>query len=344
MIRQGMSTYTKHLIWRSFSISLFVWLTILCLDFTVSFVTELENLSDGISFLSLLLTTMLEQPHKGLQYLETSMLIGTLIALTLFNQQGNLIFLRSLGFAPVKIVLIAGIGPLLLSFILVNLDEFVFISLTDKSNLSQKISIEANQLDQGAYSWQLNEQNLIGVQNLGTNQITGVQLIEFNETGEVIRAERLASGLLKGNQLTVQSLANASPMTRVFPFLLKPLLDRKSLERSSLRSLLNLKKSYATDNSKSDLRLIESAIYAKIFLPISVIGIIFFAGSLMFGLVRSGGIGRQVMFGIFFGLLFDLTKDLFVASFLTYQWPIVLAYLLPILGLALGGWAGYRRL
>ncbi len=218
MIRQGMSTYTKHLIWRSFSISLFVWLTILCLDFTVSFVTELENLSDATSFLSLLLTTMLEQPHKGLQYLETSMLIGTLIALTLFNQQGNLIFLRSLGFAPVKIVLIAGIGPLLLSFILVNLDEFVFISLTDKSNLSQKISIEANQLDQGAYSWQLNEQNLIGVQNLGTNQITGVQLIEFNETGEVIRAERLASGLLKGNQLTVQSLANASPMTRVFLF------------------------------------------------------------------------------------------------------------------------------
>ena len=288
--------------------------------------------------------TMLEQPHKGLQYLETSMLIGTLIALTLFNQQGNLIFLRSLGFAPAKIVLIAGIGPLLLSFILVNLDEFVFISLTDKSNLSQKISIEANQLDQGAYSWQLNEQNLIGVQNLGTNQITGVQLIEFNETGEVIRAERLASGLLKGNQLTVQSLANASPMTRVFPFLLKPPLDRKSLERSSLRSLLNLKKSYATDNSKSDLRLIESAIYAKIFLPISAIGIIFFAGSLIFGLVRSGGIGRQVMFGIFFGLLFDLTKDLFVASFLTYQWPIVLAYLLPILGLALGGWAGYRRL
>ena len=198
MIRQGMSTYTKHLIRRSFSISLFVWLTILCLDFTVSFVTELENLSDATSFLSLLLMTMLEQPHKGLQYLETSMLIGTLIALTLFNQQGNLIFLRSLGFAPAKIVLIAGIGPLLLSFILVNLDEFVFISLTDKSNLSQKISIEANQLDQGAYSWQLNEQNLIGVQNLGTNQITGVQLIEFNESGEVIRAERLASGQLKG--------------------------------------------------------------------------------------------------------------------------------------------------
>jgi hypothetical protein len=50
------------------------------------------------------------------------------------------------------------------------------------------------------------------------------------------------------------------------------------------------------------------------------------------------------MFGIFFGLLFDLTKDLFEASFLTYQWPIILAYLLPILGLALGGWAGYRRL
>ena len=130
----------------------------------------------------------------------------------------------------------------------------------------------------------------------------------------------------------------------IFTFLLQPSLDQKTLERSSLRSLTNLQKKYSSLVPQKDLRLIQSAIYSKIFLPIFVMGIIYFAGSLMFGLVRSGGIGRQIVFGIFFGLLFDLTKDLFVASFLTYQWPILIAYLIPILCLITGGWVGYRRI
>ena len=87
-----MSIYAKHLIIKSFITSLFVWLTMICLDFSVSFVMELENLSDANSFLSIFLATLIEQPHKGLQYLESSMLIGALIALSIFNQQGNLVF------------------------------------------------------------------------------------------------------------------------------------------------------------------------------------------------------------------------------------------------------------
>ena len=37
--------YAKHLIGKSFTTSLFVWLTMVSLDFAVSFVSELENLS-----------------------------------------------------------------------------------------------------------------------------------------------------------------------------------------------------------------------------------------------------------------------------------------------------------
>ncbi|MDB9700424.1 LptF/LptG family permease [Gammaproteobacteria bacterium] len=335
--------YAKHLIGKSFTTSLFVWLTMVSLDFAVSFVSELENLSDSHNFLSLLMTTLLEQPHKGLQYLETSMLIGTLIALTLFNQQGNLIFLRSLGFSPAKIVLISGIGPLFLSFSLLALDEFVFIDLTNSVEIDQRAS-GVSESDQKAYEWQLNDQNLIGIQDLGTDELAGVQLIEFNKAGLVIRAEQFAAGSLENNQLSLQPIAGSSAETEIFPFYKTRPLNKKSLERSSLLSLLEIKKSYTSPEVLSELRLIQSAVYTKIFLPISVIGIIFFAGSLMFGLVRSGGIGRQVIFGIFFGLIFDLTKDLFVASFLIYQWPIILAHTLPILGLILAGWIGYRHL
>ena len=339
-----MNIYAKHLILKSFLTSLFVWLTMVCLDFSVSFVTELENLSSTNSFISILFATLIEQPHKGLQYLESSMLIGALIALTIFNQQGNLVFLRSLGFSPSKIILIAGIGPLLLSLILVTLDEFIFVEISDEYKIVQTIAIDENYSDQGTYSWQLTDQSLIGVQALGPNKISDIQIIQFSETGEVSRAQKFNSGILKDNQLRITNPGDPSLQPEIFTFLLQPSLDQKTLERSSLRSLITLQKKYSSLVPHNDLKLIKSAIYSKIFLPIFVMGIIYFAGSLMFGLVRSGGIGRQIVFGIFFGLLFDLTKDLFVASFLTYQWPILVAYLLPIFFLIMAGWIGYRRI
>ena len=315
-----------------------------CLDFSISFVTELENLSSANSFISILFATLIEQPHKGLQYLESSMLIGALIALTIFNQQGNLVFLRSLGLSPSKIILITGIGPLLLSLLLVTLDEFIFVEMSDEYKIAQTIAIDENYSDQGTHSWQLTDQSLIGVQALGPNKISDIQVIQFNETGEVSRAQKFNSGVLQDNQLSIINPRDPSLQPEIFTFLLQPSFDQKTLERSSLRSLITLQKKYSSLVSQRDLRLIKSAIYSKIFLPIFVIGIIYFAGSLMFGLVRSGGIGRQIVFGIFFGLIFDLTKDLFVASFLTYQWPILIAYLIPILCLITAGWVGYRRI
>ena len=272
------------------------------------------------------------------------MLIGALIALTIFNQQGNLVFLRSLGFSPSKIILITGIGPLFLSLILLTLDEFIFVEISDEYKIVQTIDVDENYSDQGTYSWQLTDQSLIGVQVLGSNKISDIQLIQFNETGEVSRAQKFNSGALKDNELKISNPRDPSLQPEIFTFLLQPSLDQKTLERSSLRSLTTLQKKYSSLAPQKDLRLIQSAIYSKIFLPIFVLGIIYFAGSLMFGLVRSGGIGRQIVFGIFFGLLFDLTKDLFVASFLTYQWPILIAYLIPLLCLITGGWVGYRRI
>jgi len=86
-----------------------------------------------------------------------------------------------------------------------------------------------------------------------------------------------------------------------------------------------------THQSEGDLQKIDSLIYARVLLPISIIAIIFLAGSLMFASLRSGGVGLQIIIGISLGLIYDLLKDLSVASFLTYQWPILLAHLLPIM-------------
>jgi len=291
----------------------------LFLDFSVTLVMELENLADDNSFISIFNVVLYEQLHKGMQYLESSMLIGTLIALSIFNQQGNLVFLRSAGLSPLKIVLVSGIGPIILSLALIFFDETLFLDLSKKSKAMNQSTESAE-----VFQWEITEKNLIGLKRIDNNQAQAIQIIEFNDKQRIASSSSFQEGKFDKDQLVILD----SPTQQSFNFPASVLLSNNVLETLSFFSLLNLKRTY---QSEKDLQKIDSLIYARMLLPVSIIAIIFLAGSLMFDSLRSGGVGRQIIIGISFGLIYDLIKDLSIASFLTYQWPILIAHLLPIM-------------
>ena len=319
MIKNIFNTYSKHLIIRSFVISALVWLVMLFLDFAVTLVMELENLSDDTSFLNIFYLVLYEQLHKGMQYLESSMLIGTLISLSIFNQQGNLVFLRSAGFSPLKIVLISGLGPVILSLALIFFDETLFMDLA-------KTSKTLNQPNQSAelIQWEVADKNLIGLSRLNDSEAEAIRIIEFNDQQKIISFTSFKEGELDDGKLQIVD----SSYNKTFDFPASFLLSNNALEKFSLPALFRLKNSYQLNK---DLQKIDSLIYSRFLMPISIIAIIFLAGSLMFDNMRSTGVGRQIIIGISLGLIYDLIKDLSIASFLTYQWPILMAHLLPIM-------------
>jgi lipopolysaccharide export system permease protein len=332
MIKNIFNTYSKHLIIRSFVISALVWIVMLFLDFAVTLVLELENLSDDKNFLTIFNLVLYEQLHKGIQYLESSMLIGTLIALSIFNQQGNLVFLRSAGFSPLKIVLVSGLGPLILSLVLIFLDETLFMDLAKKTKVH-------NQPNQSAevIQWEIAEKHLIGLRRLNDSEAEAIRIIEFNDQQKIVSFTSFKGGKLGDGKLQIaDSLAH-----KTFDFPASFLLSNSVLEKFSLSSLLELKSTYKLEN---DLQKIDSLIYSRALLPISIIAIIFLAGSLMFDNMRSAGVGRQIIIGISLGLIYDLIKDLSIASFLTYQWPILIAHLLPIIILIGAGAYKFQRI
>ena len=319
MIKNIFNTYSKHLIIRSFVISALVWLVMLFLDFAVTLAMELENLSDDTSFLNIFYLVLYEQLHKGMQYLESSMLIGTLISLSIFNQQGNLVFLRSAGFSPLKIVLVSGLGPLILSLVLIFFDETLFMDLA-------KTSKTLNQPNQSAelIQWEVADKNLIGLSRLNDSEAEAIRIIEFNDQQKIISFTSFKEGELDDGKLQIVD----SSYNKTFDFPASFLLSNNALEKFSLPALFRLKNSYQLNK---DLQKIDSLIYSRFLMPISIIAIIFLAGSLMFDNMRSTGVGRQIIIGISLGLIYDLIKDLSIASFLTYQWPILMAHLLPIM-------------
>ena len=321
MIANIFNTYSKHLIKKSFLVSAFVWIVMVFLDFSVTLVMELENISDDTNFLVIFNMVLLEQPHKGLQYIESSMLIGTLIALAIFNQQGNLVFLRSAGFSPIKIVLISGIGPLILSLFLIFFDEAIFLDLSQKSKIfNQPPQMQSTEV----FQWEIVNENLIGLRRLNDTDAQAIQIIEFNDGQKIISSSNYEEGKLNNGQLLIAGLSDQ----QAFDFPASLLFSTTTIENLPLISLLGLKQAY---QSEGDLQKIDSLIYARVLLPISIIAIIFLAGSLMFASLRSRGVGLQIIIGISLGLIYDLFKDLSVASFLTYQWPILIAHLLPIM-------------
>tara|TARA_B110000003_G_scaffold267686_1_gene296246 strand:+ start:356 stop:1351 length:996 start_codon:yes stop_codon:yes gene_type:complete len=314
-----LNIYSRHLIKRTFTISALVWIVMLFLDFSVTLVMELENLADDNSFISIFNVVLYEQLHKGMQYLESSMLIGTLIALSIFNQQGNLVFLRSAGLSPLKIVLVSGVGPIILSLALIVFDETLFLDLSKKSKAMNQPTESAE-----VFQWEITEKNLIGLKRIDNNQAQAIQIIEFDDQQRITSSSSFQEGKFDKRQLVILD----SPTQQSFNFPASVLLSKNVLETFSLSSLLNLRRTYQPDK---DLQKIDSLIYARVLLPASIIAIIFLAGSLMFDSLRSGGVGRQIIIGISFGLIYDLIKDLSIASFLTYQWPILIAHLLPIM-------------
>lgn len=330
MISDFYTTYSKHLIKKSFSIAGLVWLVMVFLDFSVTLVMELENLSETFNFSSIFYSVLLEQPHKGLQYLESSMLIGTLIALSLFNQQGNLVFLRASGFSPLKIVLISGIGPLILSMLIIFMDETMFLKLAQESKTSNQASSAE------MFQWELTDQNLIGLSRSPESAASSIHIVEFKNKEGFLASSQHGSGSLSEGQLLIESPEG----NQVFNFPDSLVFSNIAIEKLRLTRLLELRNNYQLEG---DMHKIDSLIFARLFLPISIIAIIFLAGSLMFSNARTGGVGRQIIIGISLGLVYDLLKDLSIASFLTYQWPIFLAHILPIVLLIGLGYFKFQR-
>ena len=291
------NTYSRHLIKKSFVISAMVWTVMLFLDFSVTLVLELENISAEKDFFTIFSVLLYEQPNKGMQYLESSMLIG---------------------FSPIKIVLVSGLGPIIFSFMLIFFDETVFLDLSKKSKLLNQPFQSSEEVQ-----WEITDKNLIGLKRINDSEVRAIQVVEFDNQQRISSSDNYLEGNLENGELYITDTTTQ----KIFDFPTSFFLSSNTLENSSLYSLLSLRKAYL---SGDDLQKIDSLIYAKLFLPISIIAIIFLAGSLMFDSTRSSGVGRQIVLGISIGFIYDLVKDLSIASFLTYQLPMAIAYLLPI--------------
>jgi lipopolysaccharide export system permease protein len=247
----------------------------------------------------------LQTPRRAYESFPMAAVIGTVLALGAHAAKSELVALRAAGLSPMRIGATALMAVALVVVPLMAAMEIVFAFDP-----------------QGRLAW---------IQEAGEadyDETRGWQLRDVKRTTFSARSVAV-------EQFDVQSWATA----------LRPGAIEASLQHPDLLSTMALGgRIEQLKRNGLDAGVLLEAYWARWFFPLTTLALVFAALPVAFGQQRSGGFGQRLFIGIVFALVARLVQPMLVNLAKAYQWPVVLAYALPVLLLvALGAWWIRRR-
>ena len=329
--------FSRHIIVRTFVITLLVFLGITFLDLIFSIIGDTEDLNEEFTLNDLIFTTLYRLFHDSMDYVQGSCLLGALISLGLFKRDGNLTIIRSNGLSPIKISLIFALGPIIFSLLMISLDNKLFIQAANHAETFNS-QITRDKLDI-KFSWIKDGNKILRYSQKRESEILNPTLILLDENDsvkEIISSEKAeeSDGLIK--------IDNSE-----FRFYLPKdnNLDRSTVKNIPIGSLKTyLKGSEANKLEDKEKNFIIVEILKRILLPISALLLILTASMLFFRDQRNNSFGSYVVGGFLGAFVFNLTQEFFFSMSLTIQSNIVAISLMPYLLLLVIFYLNYKRI
>ena len=329
--------FSRHIVVRTFVITLLVFLGITFLDLIFSIIGDTEDLNEEFTLNDLIFTTLYRLFHDSMDYVQGSCLLGALISLGLFKRDGNLTIIRSNGLSPIKISLIFALGPIIFSLLMISLDNKLFIQAANHAETFNS-QISRDKLDI-KFSWIKDGNKILRYSQKRESEILNPTLILLDENDsvkEIISSEKAeeSDGLIK--------IDNSE-----FRFYLPKdnNLDRSTVKNIPIGSLKTyLKGSEANKLEDKEKNFIIVEILKRILLPISALLLILTASMLFFRDQRNNSFGSYVVGGFLGAFVFNLTQEFFFSMSLTIQSNIVAISLMPYLLLLVIFYLTYKRI
>ena len=329
--------FSRHIIVRTFVITLLVFLGITFLDLIFSIIGDTEDLNEEFTLNDLIFTTLYRLFHDSMDYVQGSCLLGALISLGLFKRDGNITIIRSNGLSPIKISLIFALGPIIFSLLMISLDNKLFIQAANHAETFNS-QISRDKLDI-KFSWIKDGNKILRYSQKRESEILNPTLILLDENDsvkEIISSEKAeeSDGLIK--------IDNSE-----FRFYLPKdnNLDRSTVKNIPIGSLKTyLKGSEANKLEDKEKNFIIVEILKRILLPISALLLILTASMLFFRDQRNNSFGSYVVGGFLGAFVFNLTQEFFFSMSLTIQSNIVAISLMPYLLLLVIFYLNYKRI
>ena len=329
--------FSRHIIVRTFVITLLVFLGITFLDLIFSIIGDTEDLNEEFTLNDLIFTTLYRLFHDSMDYVQGSCLLGALISLGLFKRDGNITIIRSNGLSPIKISLIFALGPIIFSLLMISLDNKLFIQAANHAETFNS-QITRDKLDI-KFSWIKDGNKILRYSQKRESEILNPTLILLDENDsvkEIISSEKaeVSDGLIK---IDNSEFRFSLPKNKN--------LDRSTVKNIPIGSLKNyLRGSEANKLEDKEKNFIVVEILKRILLPISALLLILAASMLFFRDQRNNSFGSYVVGGFLGAFVFNLTQEFFFSMSLTIQSNIVAISLIPYLLLLVIFYLTYKRI
>lgn len=324
---------------------LVVAFALLGFDLFFHLVHELKVVGKGQYTLSTALVFLtLTMPTRLYMMFPWSALIGALISLGVLANHSELVVMRTAGISVLRITWAVLKAALILLVFVVFLGEGIAPFTERWAQNKRTFALSGGQTIETAFGvWVRQGQEFIHIQTVRANgELQGVTCYQFDKDRKLQKAIYADKAIPKGEQWYLEQVKGTEFLekgTRMFqkesqvvPHLLEPeILQTAAVKHPERLSLLALWRTIH-HRLKNELNAenYELAFWSKIFQPVIILMMVFLAVPFVFGPLRSVSVGSKALVGIFVAFSFHTLNNLFAPLAIVYQFPPILAVLLPI--------------
>ena len=330
--------FYRYLIKRSVHFSFLTLIIFGLLDSVFMLISELENISNEYKFANIFKYVFFSMPHRLIDFVEGSCLLGLMISLGLSHQEGNLNVLRSSGSSPFKIVALSSLGAIFLTLSLISLDEISFRNAFLNAEASKNLIVNRNNTSNAQSKWVKSGDSYLNFHDVLDNKIYKVRFLKFKDK-KLSHSIISDSAVLDGDKITFDNAVykNFLDNTEIkeyvnFDIPLRSKITLDNINNLGIIDLYSYKKLFSNSTLKKDITFkshIDKYFYKKLFLPISIFLLIVFFGSLVFTSLRESTIGGKIIISIVGAFIYRLIQDLSASVFISYNLPVVIGIALP---------------
>ncbi len=346
--------FNKYLIKRSFYFSFFILMVFGVLDSIFIFISELENASPQYDIFSILRYVIYSLPHNLIDFIEGACLLGVMLSLGLSHQEGNLNVLRSAGEPPLIIILMSSIGALILTMSLLVLDEISFRNLYLNAEVNKNILSKKDNSNNNDIKWIKSGNSYLSFENIISDDIYQAKLIKI-EKKEIAYSIKSDVAFIDNKEIVFNENSNYKNFKDKENKNYKELFEIPIQSRVTFNNISNLglyeisvyRNLFKESNIDSDALFklhLDKAFYKLIFLPISILILIIYFGSLIFTSLRESTVGGRIIVAVLGAFLFKLFQDLSIGVFISYSMPVFIGVILPSVILLLMSISSYKKI
>lgn len=345
---------TRHVLGAIFIVTL----VIVGLDLLFALVDQLPDLKNGYQIKQAAYFVAMTAPRRLYEHLPLCSLIGCLLGLGALASSSELTVMRAAGVSTARIIGAVMKPVLVIILAALLLGEYVVPKTEQEAQSFRTIATSNNgkstaSLQKGL--WHREGTTFLNVKAVTPQgEIFGVTRYRFNDQWQLESAgyarrgvpvadgwqlEDLRETHFRGDRTEVVEKAGEHWVSGLTPELLTTLImepDNLSIQGLGAYTGYLGEQGLAAEDY-------QVAFWAKLLMPLAIMGLVLVAVSFIFGPLRSVTVGQRLIAGVVVGLLFKLAQDLLGPAATVYGLPPLLAVMLPILVSFVAGGLLLRR-